>query len=77
MSGTCSHRACMSCATESPTTAAPLSAAGGAEARRCQAGPSLLASLRAMSAVVYLRESLRLPVNRVQQFLADAGLELS
>lgn len=30
-----------------------------------------------MSAVVYLRESLRLPVNRVQQFLADAGLELS
>lgn len=34
-------------------------------------------SLRAMSAVVYLREGLRLPVNRVQRFLADAGLELS
>lgn len=34
-------------------------------------------SLRAMTAVVYLREGLRLPVNRVQQFLADAGLQLS
>lgn len=34
-------------------------------------------SVRAMTAVVYLREGLRLPVNRVQQYLADAGLELS
>lgn len=34
-------------------------------------------SIRAMTAVVYLREGLRLPVNRVQHFLADAGLALS
>ncbi len=39
--------------------------------------PSHHLSLRAMTAVVYLREGLRLPVNRVQQFLADAGLKLS
>lgn len=34
-------------------------------------------SIRAMTAVVYLREGLRLPVNRVQQFLDDAGLHVS
>jgi len=34
-------------------------------------------SLRAMATIVYLREELRLPVNRVQQYLADAGLRVS
>jgi hypothetical protein len=34
-------------------------------------------SLRAMATIVYLREELRLPVNRVQQYLADVGLKVS